>query len=70
MAVTRFPARAEGLADRMIGFCAHLRMNGLAVGPQESADALAVLAAVTATDPAEARQALRVLLSPDHETLA
>ena len=68
MAVTRFPARAEGLADRMVGFCAHLRMNGLAVGPQESADALAALGAVTATDPAEARQALKVLLSPDHET--
>ncbi len=67
MQVTRFPSRAEGLADRMTGFVAHLRMNGLPLGPQETADALAVLAEVEATDADQARRALKVLLVPDAE---
>lgn len=67
MQVTRFPARADGLADRMSGFIAHLRMNGLRVGPQENGDALAALCAVEATDSAQARQALRTLLAGDVE---
>lgn len=67
MAVTRFPSRAAGLADRMTGFIAHLRMNGMKLGPGETADALAVLGAVNATDPAEARLALKALIAPDAE---
>lgn len=67
MQVTRFPSRAEGLADRMSGFIAHLRMNGLRVGPRETGDALAALAAVNATDRDEARQALCALLAGDVE---
>lgn len=67
MQVTRFPSRAEGLADRMAGFVAHLRMNGIPLGPGETADALAALAAVNATDPVEARMALAALLVPDAE---
>jgi uncharacterized protein with von Willebrand factor type A (vWA) domain len=67
MGVTRFPARAEGLADRMAGFIAHLRLNGLRVGPRETGEALAALAAVKATDPAEARMALAALLAGDAE---
>ncbi|MEW2918592.1 VWA domain-containing protein [Ruegeria sp. ANG10] len=65
MAVTRFPTRATGVADRMSGFIAHLRMNGLQVGPSETADALAALTAVEATDSAQVRQALCVLLAGD-----
>ncbi len=65
MGVTPFPARADGIADRMAGFIAHLRMNGIALGPQETGDALAALSQVNATDPAEARLALRALLVPD-----
>ncbi|MBO9478552.1 VWA domain-containing protein [Shimia sp. R11_0] len=68
MQVTRFPSRAEGLADRMAGFMAHLRMNGLSVGVAETGDALAALAAVEATDVAQAREALCVLLSGDAES--
>lgn len=68
MQVTRFPSRAEGLADRMAGFMAHLRMNGVAVGVAETGDALAALAAVEATDVAQAREALCVLLSGDAES--
>ena len=65
MQVTRFPARAQGLADRMSGFIAHLRMNGLQVGPQETGDALAALALVEATDVRQARDALCALMAGD-----
>ncbi len=68
MQVTRFTSRAEGLADRMAGFMAHLRMNGLPVGVAETGDALAALAAVEATDVDQAREALCVLLSGDAES--
>ena len=67
MAVTRFPSRAAGVADRITGFVAHLRMNGLKLGPGETHDALAVLGEVNATDPAEARLALKALMVPDAE---
>jgi uncharacterized protein with von Willebrand factor type A (vWA) domain len=65
MPVTRFPSRANGIADRMSGFVAHLRMNGLKVGPQETGDALTALTAIDATDPVQARYALGALLVPD-----
>ncbi|MDZ4364426.1 hypothetical protein, partial [Brevundimonas sp.] len=65
MVVTRFPARASGIAERIAGFVAHLRMNGLKPGPGETADALAVLDLVTATDPAEVRLALKSLMATD-----
>lgn len=67
MGVTRFPTRAIGPADRMSGFVAHLRMNGIKLGPGETSDALTVLGAVNATDPAEARLALKSLFVPDAE---
>jgi uncharacterized protein with von Willebrand factor type A (vWA) domain len=67
MQVTRFPARAEGLADRMTGFVAHLRDNGARLGPREAGDALAALAAVEAWHVAQAREALRALLCGNAE---
>lgn len=67
MQVTRFPARADGLADRMSGFIAHLRMNGLRVGPRETQDALAALTAIDATATGEVRHALSALLAGDAE---
>ncbi|MEX0308427.1 MAG: VWA domain-containing protein [Ruegeria sp.] len=51
----------------MSGFIAHLRMNGLRVGPKETEDALAALSAVEATDADQARQALCALLAGDAE---
>lgn len=68
MAVTQFPTRAAGIADRMSGFVAHLRMNGIKAGPQETGDALAALAEIDATDPTQARQALGALLTGDAES--
>ncbi len=65
MQVTRFPSRADGLADRMSGFIAHLRANGLQVGPRETGDALAALAEVEATDAGQARRALCAVLAGD-----
>lgn len=67
MQVTRFPSRAMGLSDRMSGFIAHLRLNGLRVGPKETGDALAALSVVEATDANQARQALCALLAGDAE---
>ncbi len=67
MQVTRFPSRADGVADRLAGFIAHLRGNGLRVGPAETRAALEALGAVQASDPSETRLALKVLLCPDQE---
>jgi uncharacterized protein len=68
MPVTRFPARASGIAERLGGFVAHLRLNGLPAGPRETEDALAALTAIDALDPAAARLALRTLLASDAES--
>jgi uncharacterized protein with von Willebrand factor type A (vWA) domain len=62
MPATRFPARATGPAERVAGFVAHLRLNGIAVGSAETALALAALAETRAEDVDEARLALRATL--------
>jgi uncharacterized protein with von Willebrand factor type A (vWA) domain len=67
MGVTRFPARASGTAERVAGFIAHLRANGLPAGPRETADSIAALAAIDAGDREAARLALRALLTGDAE---
>jgi len=67
MQTTRFPARAAGVADRMAGFVAHLRMNGLPLGPGETQTALQALGEIAATDAAETRLALRSVFTPDAE---
>ncbi|WP_210730661.1 vWA domain-containing protein [Roseicyclus persicicus] len=68
MRATRFPERAGGPEDRMAGFVAHLRLNGLRLGPAETADALEALMLVDATDRDAARAALKALFVPDAET--
>ncbi|WP_171212159.1 VWA domain-containing protein [Ruegeria sp. HKCCA5426] len=67
MQVTRFPSRASGFADRMSGFVAHLRMNGMRVGPKETAGALNALSLIDATDAGQARRALCAVLAGDAE---
>ena len=67
MQVTRFPTRAEGIAERMSGFVNHLRMNGLKAGPKETEDALGALTHIDAINPNEARIAFKSLLAPDHD---
>lgn len=68
--VTRFPARAAGPADRMAGFMAHLRANGLQVGVADTGAALEALAAVNAVDEAEARMALKAVCATCREDFA
>ncbi|MEM8813137.1 MAG: VWA domain-containing protein [Pseudomonadota bacterium] len=65
MPVTRFPARAESLADRMAGFMAHLRANGLPVGVAETECALEALATIDPTDIREAGLALKSICAND-----
>lgn len=65
--VTRFPARAAGPADRVSDFVAHLRLAGFALGPGETAVALAALAEAGAPDPAACRLALRAVCVADAE---
>jgi uncharacterized protein with von Willebrand factor type A (vWA) domain len=60
---TRFPDRASGPAERIAGFMAHLRLNGIAVGPGETRHALAGLTAIDATDPGDVRLALKTLVT-------
>lgn len=63
-------ARARGPAERLAGFARHLRLNGIAAGPQDMATALAALGAVRAEVPDEARLALRAVLARDAESWA
>lgn len=67
MKATRFPEQASGPAERMAGFIAHLRMNGLRLGPRETSDSLEALACANPCDAAQARMALKALLVPDHD---
>lgn len=59
--VTKFAARDPGPAARVAGFLAHLRANGLRLGVSETGMALRALAEVSASDPAEARLALKAV---------
>lgn len=67
MAVTQFPARANGIAERMAGFTAHLRMNAMAAGPRETEAALEALTRIDATNIGEVRLALRSVLASGAE---
>lgn len=59
--VTRFPARAGSPAERVAGFMAHLRANGLRLGVAETALALEALGAVEAGDLDQTRAALKAV---------
>ncbi|MEM1383654.1 MAG: VWA domain-containing protein [Pseudomonadota bacterium] len=54
----------------MAGFIDHLRLNGFRLGPGDTADAVAALSQVDATDRDLARAALKVILVPDHDRWA
>ncbi|MVO17355.1 vWA domain-containing protein [Parasedimentitalea huanghaiensis] len=61
--VTKFAARDPGPAARMAGFMAHLRMHGLRVGVGEAETALRALTHIQASNPEEARRALKSVCS-------
>jgi len=70
MSITRFPARAAGPAERIAGFLAHLRMNGMALGVQDCGLALAALSHVRAVDMRDARLALKAVCCSTAEDFA
>jgi uncharacterized protein with von Willebrand factor type A (vWA) domain len=65
--ITRFSRRAEGPAERLSDFLAHLRLAGFALGPGETAVALAALGEAGAPDIASCRHALRAVCVADAE---
>ena len=65
MPATRFATRVDGIADRMTGFMAHLRYNGMTVGVAETECALEALTQIDATDPQQARLALKAICAND-----
>lgn len=70
MRATRFPARADGVADRMAGFMAHLRLNGLPAGLPEAETALRALERIVPTDAGEVRLALKAICANDADRRA
>ncbi|WP_293575089.1 VWA domain-containing protein [Phaeobacter sp.] len=57
--ITKFTARDPGASARMAGFMAHLRANGLRIGPAETQTALEALSAINAADPSACCLALK-----------
>jgi len=68
--VTRFAARDPGPAARIVGFIAHLRANGLRLGVGETQTALAALSHITASDPDQARRALKSVCAANSDEAA
>lgn len=67
--ITRFAMRAAGPAERVAGFLAHLRMNGMALGVQDCGLALAALTHAR-VDRAEVRLALKAVCCGTAEEFA
>jgi len=65
MQVTQFPERANNVADRLSGFMAHLRMNGLNVGVGETEAALQALSMVETLNIDVTRMALKAICAND-----
>lgn len=67
MQATRFHGRAAGPADRLAGFMAHLRMNGIPAGLGETETALVALGVVDALQTGEVRSALKAVCAGDFD---
>jgi len=65
--VTRFAARDEGPAARMAGFLAHLRVNGLRLGVEETELSLSALTHADPANPQDARRALKAVCTGSPE---
>lgn len=61
MKTTRFPAPASSVSERMSGFMAHLRANGLAIGVAESANTMRALAQIDVCNHDEVRLACKAV---------
>ena len=67
MPVTRFPARALNTADRVAGFMAHLRLNGLSVGVAETEAALQALVEIDSADSSQVRSAMKAICADNSD---
>ena len=70
MPITRFPTRADTVTDRMTGFIAHLRTNGMNVGVAETQCAMEALTAINPTDMNETRLAIKSICANDADHFA
>ena len=65
MPITRFPTRTDTVTDRMAGFIAHLRTNGMNVGVAETQCAMEALTAINPTNMDETRLAVKSVCAND-----
>lgn len=65
MTITRFPTNVDTVAERMAGFMAHLRANGLTVGVAETQCAMEALTQINPTNIHETRLALKSICAND-----
>lgn len=70
MPITRFPQRAENISERMAGFMAHLRYNGMNVGVAETESALLALREIDLSSPHETALALKSVCANDADRFA
>lgn len=63
MKVTRFVSRASGVSERMTGFMAHLRDNGMPVGISDSSRVMRALTCIDAADHGVVRLACKAVFS-------
>ena len=61
MRITRFVARASGVSERMAGFMAHLRDNGLPIGVSESGRIMRAMACIDLSKHDEVRLACKAV---------
>lgn len=70
MSVTRFLQPADNVTDRMIGFMAHLRENGIAAGFGETECALKAMTTVDLKNPVETCMALKSICAREADHFA
>ena len=68
MKATKFIQQADGVSERMVGFMAHLRDNGLAVGIDEFRHSLKALETVNCLNSSEVRLACKAVCTSKADT--
>lgn len=68
MRTTAFPNTVSGVSERMAGFMAHLRSNGLTTGVAETEATLQVLKRINISDHHEVRLACKTVCTSHHDS--
>ena len=68
MKTTAFPETVSGVSERMAGFMAHLRGNGLATGVSETKATLQALKSININDQEDVRLACKSICSIHHDS--